>query len=392
MAFGDFTVDRNSTKYVLGSGGTIVPVATDEPAIEFNTDGSFKGLLVEPAATNLCLRSENITTTWVPINATRTANATTALDGNTTADKLGDNGATGTGNVTVFQTITVSSSTKYTASVFLKADQLAFARLEAYQYDGANTGEQYFGLSGDGSLGTASNLDDSTITKYPDGWYRCSITFTTGANTTFPFAIYLANSISSTIVNLDGTSSIFVWGAQVEASPIATSYIPTTTASVTRNKDDISLTGASDLIGQSEGTLYVEVDWRLTTGTTQLLLSANDGTGNNRVLIYKNSSPDELRMYAEADGDIKTNQGVSSTSFSGIQKIAFAYKTDDFELYQNGSSVSSDTSGSLAALATLTDIDLGQLNDASLQANMWIRAVALYKTRLTNDQLADLTS
>jgi len=392
MAFGDFTVDRNSTKYVLGSGGTIVPVATDEPAIEFNTDGSFKGLLVEPAATNLCLRSENITTTWVPINATRTANATTALDGNTTADKLGDNGATGTGNVTVFQTITVSSSTKYTASVFLKADQLAFARLEAYQYDGANTGEQYFGLSGDGSLGTASNLDDSTITKYPDGWYRCSITFTTGANTTFPFAIYLANSISSTIVNLDGTSSIFVWGAQVEASPIATSYIPTTTASVTRNKDDISLTGASDLIGQSEGTLYVEVDWRLTTGTTQLLLSANDGTGNNRVLIYKNSSPDELRMYAEADGDIKTNQGVSSTSFSGIQKIAFAYKTDDFELYQNGSSVSSDTSGSLAALATLTDIDLGQLNDASLQANMWIRAVALYKTRLTDDQLADLTS
>jgi hypothetical protein len=136
----------------------------------------------------------------------------------------------------------------------------------------------------------------------------------------------------------------------------------------------------------------VEVDWRLTTGTTQLLLSANDGTGNNRVLIYKNSSPDELRMYAEADVDIKTNQGVSSTSFSGIQKIAFAYKTDDFELYQNGSSVSSDTSGSLAALATLTDIDLGQLNDASLQANMWIRAVALYKTRLTDDQLADLTS
>ena len=391
MAFGDFTVDRNSTKYVLGSGGTIVPVATDEPAIEFNTDGSFKGLLVEPAATNLCLRSENITTTWVPINATRTANATTALDGNTTADKLGDNGATGTGNVTVFQTITVSSSTKYTASVFLKADQLAFARLEAYQYDGANTGEQYFGLSGDGSLGTASNLDDSTITKYPDGWYRCSITFTTGANTTFPFAIYLANSISSTIVNLDGTSSIFVWGMQVEASPIATSYIPTTTASVTRNKDDISLTGASNLIGQSEGTLYVEVDWRFFTGTNPTFLGVSDGTEDNRFLIY-NASGTELRMFAQADGDVKTNQGVDSTGYSGIQKIAFAYKTNDFKLYRNGSSISTDTDGSLAALATLTDIDLGQNSSAGAQANMHIRAVALYKTRLTNDQLADLTS
>ena len=393
MAFGDFTVDRNSTKYVLGSGGTIVPVATDEPAIEFNTDGSFKGLLVEPAATNLCLRSENITTTWVPINATRTANATTALDGNTTADKLGDNGATGTGNVTVFQTITVSSSTKYTASVFLKADQLAFARLEAYQYDGANTGEQYFGLSGDGSLGTASNLDDSTITKYPDGWYRCSITFTTGANTTFPFAIYLANSISSTIVNLDGTSSIFVWGAQVEASPIATSYIPTTTASVTRNKDDITLTGASDLIGQSEGTLYIEVDWRLTAGTSQGLLQASDGTGNNLIAIYNLSSSVELRMYAQANGgSFEVNQGVDSSGFSGIQKIAFAYKTDDFELYRNGSSISSSTSGSLAALATLTDIDLGQNFLAGSQANMHIRAVQIIPRRLSDEQLIELTS
>jgi hypothetical protein len=386
MAFGDFTVDRNSTKYVLGSGGTIISYATDEPAFEFNTDGSYKGLLVEPAATNLCLRSENITTTWVPINATRTANATTALDGNTTADKLGDNGATGTGNVTVFQTITVSSSTKYTASVFLKADQLAFARLEAYQYDGANTGEQYFGLSGDGSLGTASNLDDSTITKYPDGWYRCSITFTTGANTTFPFAIYLANSISSTIVDLDGTSSIFVWGAQVETGPIATSYIPTTTASVTRVKDDITLGSASSLIGQTEGTLYVEVDWR--AGQIQYLLDINDNN-LNRVIIFVSGN---LTMFLRVDGADIVNQGVSASGFSGIQKIAFAYKTDSFELYRNGSSISSSTSGSLAALGTLTDIDLGQGLGAAYQANMHIRAVALYPTRLSDAEAQALTT
>ena len=52
MAFGDFTVDRNSAKYVLGSGGSYVSYATDEPAFEFNSDGSYKGLLVEPASTN----------------------------------------------------------------------------------------------------------------------------------------------------------------------------------------------------------------------------------------------------------------------------------------------------------------------------------------------------
>jgi len=388
----DFTVDRDTVKYVLNSSGDIASVAIDTPAIEYNTDGTYKGLLVEPASTNICLRSEDLSTTWSASgDTTITANDTTAPDGNATADKLGDDGATGTGYVYVDQTITVVAGTKYTASAFLKADGLAFAGLEAFDYDGATDGYQYFNLS-TGAKGTAVNLDDSNIEAYPDGWYRCSITWTQGASdTSVTFRILCASSISSFNVDLDGTSSIFVWGAQVEASPIATSYIPTTTASVTRNKDDISLTGASNLIGQSEGTLYVEVDWRFFTGTNPTFLGVSDGTEDNRFLIY-NASGTELRMFAQADGDVKTNQGVDSTGYSGIQKIAFAYKTNDFKLYRNGSSISTDTDGSLAALATLTDIDLGQNSSAGAQANMHIRAVALYKTRLTNDQLADLTS
>jgi hypothetical protein len=391
MALPDFTVDRNSTKYVLGSGGDIISYATDEPAIEFNTDGSFKGLLVEPAATNLCLQSEDITTTWSPTNATLTANATTAPDGNTTADKLNDNSSGGTGSVRITQSITVSAGTKYTASVFLKADQLAFAQLNADSYDGGAGGYQYFGLSGDGTLGTAISLDDSSITKYPDGWYRCSITWTQGAaDTSFNFRIWVADSISNITVDRDGTSSIFVWGAQVEEGPIATSYIPTTTASVTRLKDDITQTGASSLIGQSEGTLYVEVDWRAASGTSQYLLSVNDGTAYNRMVILNTSGT--LYMFAAANNANLTFQGESSSGYSGIQKIAFAYAEDDFELYRNGSSISSDTSGSFAALGTMTDIDLGQRRDATSQANIHIRAVALYKERLSDAQCIALTS
>ena len=390
--FGDFTVDRNSTKYVLGSGGTIISYATDEPAFEFNTDGSYKGLLVEPAATNICLQSEDITTTWSPGRSTVTANATTAPDGNTTADKLNDDSVGGTDTVYVYQTITVSAATKYTASAFLKADQLAFARLEAYNYNGATNGYQYFGLSGDGSLGTASGLDDSSITAYPNGWYRCTITWTQGAaDTSFNFTIYVANSISSAIVDRDGTSSIYVWGAQVETGPIATSYIPTTTASVTRVKDDITQTGAQSLIGQTEGTLYVEVDWNEASGTAQYLLEASDGAGNNRMIIYNTPSP-ELRMAAVANSVLLTDQGVSSSGYSGIQKIAFAYADNDFELYRNGSSISSDTVGSLAALATLTDIDIGQSFLPNLQNNMHIRAVAIYPKRLSDAEAQALTT
>ena len=390
----DFTVDRDTVKYVLNSSGDIASVAIDTPAIEYNTDGTYKGLLVEPASTNLCLQSEDINTTWSPNNATPTQSTEETPDGDTSNKyiKLVDDSSGGTGGVYIVQAITVSANTKYTASVFLKADQLSFARVRAQDYDGGTDGEQYFELSGSGSLGTASNLDDSKIEAYPNGWFRCSITWTQGAaDTSVQFRINLARSISNQTVDLDGTSSIFFWGAQVEASPIATSYIPTTTASVTRNKDDISLTGASDLIGQSEGTIYVEVDWRLATGTNKWFLSASDGTTNNRISIRINST-NQLRMRAQADSDLKVDQGVDSSGFSGIQKIAFAYKTDDFELYRNGSSISSDTSGSLAALATLTDIDLGQAFNATGQANMHIRAAALYPKRLSDAECQALTT
>jgi len=396
MAFGDFTVDRNSTKYVLGSGGDIISYATDEPAFEFNADGSYKGLLVEPAATNICLQSEDINTTWGPTNATVTANNTTAPDGNATADKLGDNNTGGgaTNQVYVAQTITVTGSTKYTASVFLKQDQLNWAWLRAIGSGstGNSSPYQFFDLD-NGVLGTATaGIDDATIEEYPNGWYRCSITWTQGAgDTSFQFGIYVADADNTINVDLDGTSSIFVWGAQVEAGPIATSYIPTTTGTVTRNKDDITLGSASSLIGQTEGTLYVEVDWRSATGTFQFLLSVNDGTSSNRMLI-RNDTSGLLSMLADAGGSSETSQGVSSSGFSGIQKIAFAYADSDFELYRNGSSISSSTTGSLAALATLTDIDLGQSNGATVQANMWIRAVALFTRRLSDAEAQALTT
>jgi hypothetical protein len=135
----------------------------------------------------------------------------------------------------------------------------------------------------------------------------------------------------------------------------------------------------------------VEVDWRAATGAEQFLLNANDGTANNRFLIY-NTTTTQLRMFAQANGVLLTNQGESSTAYSGIQKIAFAYADADFELYRNGSSISSDTSGSLAALATLTDIDLGQEYNGGAQANMWIRAAALYPKRLSDAEAQALTT
>jgi len=88
----------------------------------------------------------------------------------------------------------------------------------------------------------------------------------------------------------------------------------------------------------------------------------------------------------------ESNQGASSSSFTGIQKIAFAYKQNDAELYRNGSSISTDTTVDLSSLGTLTNVDFGQNLSAALQANMWIRAVALFTTRLSDAECEALTT
>ena len=389
--FGDFTVDRNSTKYVLGSGGTIISYATDEPAFEFNADGSYKGLLIEPAATNLAVQSEDISTTWISSNATITTNDTTAPDGTATADKLGDDGGGGTGVVTVQQTITVVASTKYTASVFLKADQLALARLRAVNYDGTTDGQQYFELSGSGILGTASNLDDSKIESYPNGWYRCSITWTQGASDTeFIFGIYLADSFSNSTVDLDGTSSIFVWGVQVEASPIATSYIPTTTASVTRVKDDITQTSASSLIGQTEGTLYIEVDiLKIQAGSNQALFTISDSDSGNDNLAYVYVHPTLARLYWTIRYSDTQINGFGTVT-EGISKIALAYKSGDIALYINGTSVSTDTT--VFSFGNTLQYIRFALQNGIQTPYASHRAVALYPTRLSDAECQALTT
>jgi len=380
MAFGDFTVDRNSTKYVLGSGGKIIPSATDEPAFEFNADGSYKGLLVEPAATNLCLQSEDFDTTWTKGGVTVVTDDIASPSGVVNADRL-----TSTTFTAISQNITTTVSTNYAVSIYVKQGTSALSWIK-FEFSGGSAIQ--YGYQVNWSTKTITLIGGRTAATNPllvpfgnDGWYKFSMICASGNNTSVEFGL-IPDSQSA-------TNYIYAWGAQVETGPIATSYIPTASAAVTRVKDDITQTGAQSLIGQTEGTLYLEVDWRLASGTEQYLLSVNDGTNSNRMLIY-NSSGVLLQIYVEAGGAFIAGGGESSSAYSGIQKFAFAYADGDFELYRNGSSISS-TGGSLASLGTLTDIDLGQSYSALQQANMHIRAVALYPTRLGAVELEVLT-
>jgi len=320
---------------------------------------------------------------WTQTNVTVATDATTAPDGNTTADKIKAN--------TTLQTYVVqqgssNTSANHTFSVFAKKDELNYIQLSF-----ANTTQQYANFDLDlgvvGTKGTAAN--SSTIEDYGNGWYRCSVHINVGTLPSFGIAIVPSASATwrQSVSAGSATEGVFLWGAQLETGSVATSYIPTTTGQENRVKDDITLGSASSLIGQTEGTLYVEVYFRQ-TGLDQRMLQVSDGTGANRIIIWAYSTNTYIDISIGNSNVV--NQGAPSLA-DGVQKFALAYANGDQEFYRNGSSIATDAA-SLAALPTLTDIDLGQSAGSGTQANMWIRAAALFTRRLSDSECIALTT
>lgn len=385
----DFTVARDSPKRVLHSDGYLKTYAVDDPAFEFKDDGSYRGVLIEPSATNLALQSENLGTTWLFARSSASTDQILSPDNTTTADKLIEDSTLSDSHY-VYQQISVTSGTKYTFSIFVKAGERTNVALNFYPTNGAfTTSAAFFNLSS-GAITDATNVDDAEIVAYPNGWYRISATETAIASAAANLGVLLVESGTTILYDGDSSSGLYLWGAQVEEGPIATSYIPTTTASVTRNADNISMTGASSLIGQTEGTLFVEVEWRLASGEDQRLLGVNDGTSDNRVLIVKNTS-NQIVFLVSLSGSSTTLDVEDASAYDGDYKFALAYKSTDNAVYVNGSTLGALTNDpSISFGATLTDVELGQ--SAGNQANMWIKSVALFTRRLTNTELAALTS
>jgi hypothetical protein len=155
---------------------------------------------------------------------------------------------------------------------------------------------------------------------------------------------------------------------------------------VSRVAETCSKTSATDLIGQNEGSFYAEIDFT-DTDADQMYMTLSDGTSNNRIHIGYDYTSNfiycNIRVAGSAQGLITTPTSPSD----GIKKIAVAYAQDDYVMYINGTQVGSDAN---ANVPTLNRIDIG---------NYWatgyeypVKQNLLFKTRLTNAELADLTT
>ena len=125
------------------------------------------------------------------------------------------------------------------------------------------------------------------VNDYGNYW-RLEVTTTdNGSNTSIALSYESTMSTNGTTLNPCAGSVRTLWGFQLEiGASYATSYIPTTTASVTRNQDVCSNTGISSLIGQQEGTMFVQVTAKYKNADIAYI---NTGV-TNAVFIYKTNN------------------------------------------------------------------------------------------------------
>jgi hypothetical protein len=394
---GDFNVTRATTATRFNSAGLIESVASGVPRLDYYTSGGTAGcpaLLVEPSAQNSALQSQDFTTTWSPTNVTVSANVTGTTDpfGTNLADLLT---ATASGSARVVQTFSFVSGTTYTYSCFAKAGNGFFGM--TMENGGVASGVAVIwnvstgAFSVSGSVGSGYTLQAHNIENYGNGWYRCSMRVLLGLSVTGNIRVNTSNgTMSSVVVQSDNGNSVNVFGAQVETGSIATSYIPTTAAAVTRNADVITLSGAvSGSIGQTEGTIYLEMQAD-SAGTGANFLIIGDGVNaDDFVYLGKNGANLQAVVRSNNSSVVSFTQALTGNAI----KAAIAYKGGDSALYVNGSFVASgSTAFTFSSLLPSIGLGLSSFAFAAPTAINRYRAAALYNTRLTNAELAALTT
>jgi hypothetical protein len=355
--------------------------------------GVSQGALVEPAATNLLLRSEEFQTTWSIVGtASIGTNTVVAPDGTLTADKfvLGD--TITSGNAAVFQSATKpATSAPYTSSVYIKAGgfnslrlilrNAAIASNFVQAYFNAATGVIAQAASAGGTFTSAS----ATITPVGNGWYRCSVTGTTSTETSLNVRLFSYQD-GTGIATGDGTSGLFIWGAQLETGSVPTSYIKTEASTVTRVADQITRTLGNEF-NPFEGTLFAEGVF--SENREQVFLSLSDGTLDNRVQVGLSSTGRPVGFINTA-GVTEFNQDLDLGDLRNTTvKVALSYKNNSAFIVANGVASAIDAS---VALPTVTNMRVGSIDATTSVYNGTISTAQYYPKALSEAECIALTT
>ncbi len=362
--------------YYTNADGTLITFAAN--TLRYGTNG----LLVEEARTNLCLQSQTFgNAAWTQNATTVSADSIAAPDGTLTADAIVEN--TSNAIHRTDQTGITTAAVAYVYSCYAKA---IGSRQLFMNADGLMSASAAFNLTGSGSVvgtaGTAPNLA-ATIVALANGWYRCAVIGTASAATSLVWLQINRSSFNSpgddTYVG-DGVSGLYVWGAQLEAGAFATSYIPTTSGSVTRAADNITFATQSWYNGTDVGTFYAQAASPYEATNTNARIWGADG-GKTPISAANNT------QLVSFDGSTPTVVTADTGNWTSTAKSAAA---------SNGSTISITMNGTLntgtAGFGSIATFYLGSDRSSANWFDGYIKEVAYWNTRLSNAGLQTLTT
>jgi hypothetical protein len=375
--------DFGATAYIptTTTAVSVGPIA-NIARIDYSGGGCGK-LLLEPQRTNKQTYSEAISTTnYTTTAVTVVANYAISPDGFQNADKI-----IPTTNDTNHEVRTnLATLSGYDViSCFVKAEGYSYVQLVSW----ANPLNYVnFDLT-DGTVGTVSTATVYGIKAHGNGWYRIWANVQASGVGSVGIGVVTSKTAPWSQSFIGNGGGILVWGVQIEQGSYATSYIPTLSAAVTRGADTCYKTGISSLIGQTEGTIFIDFVYINFTSNGLILVTLTDATPSQAYIYIEGAGNIRFDFIAGGaiTGQITTDIGyaVKGTRY----KMAFTYKANDFAAYINGQLVGTDNSGAITALSSFY---FGYPYSAGYDGPNTMNQALLFKTRLSNSQLAELTT
>jgi hypothetical protein len=368
------TFTRASTATFAGADGLIQTAASGAARFDHNpTTGESLGLLVEEDRTNYAYPSilpASNTGRWEFNGLNVTTNAGTAPDGTNTASLI--NLAAGSGNNRAYVYGGTVQEKTYSFYVKSNASGTVLAVSLMDQYVGGTKNITYTF-----STGTFAGLGNVVAGQQQllNGWIR--LTLTVVPNGAAHYISFNQNSL--------GTGQYFLWGFQEELASFPTSYIPTTTATVTRAADVASMTGTnfSSWYNSNAGVFFA--NYKRGPGPLMGIV-----TGLPNEYSWTAIADEKSRGFTSRFNNVENFDNLSISTNATIKQIgAYSVALNQSSLCVNGRTVVNASHSQTDP----TGIKIGGTQNSNyLALNSSIARLVYYPVRLPDAQLQALTA
>lgn len=384
---------RVGPRSCTSSAGLVTTVGSGSPCLDFNPATlAAIGLLVEESRINLVLQSQFASGWTTGVNASLTQSAAVGPDGVTGSAVKIVEAATTAQHLAFQSALTIVAGATVSASTWLKQGGRTTAWLAVSDATFATGFRAVIDLAA-GTITSSTAFGTGTktaasITAYPNSWFRVTVTGTVDPATTTAARLEIYLNAGASYLG-DGVSGLFAFGAGFEAGAFPTSYIPTTTTTVTRNADVPTAATSAFAFNSNVGTLVLDAALEATGGSNFPFFAVlDDGSGNNQIGWYYDQGAGNLKNKINTGGVSQFEQNAGAPGIAAF-KTGQAWMTNNGALTFNGALAA--TKG--ATLTVPTGLTTLRLSGAfgSSPPNGWIKRIRYFNQRLFNSQLQAVT-